>query len=69
MITLLVYLTFPKTMSFHGLNERTLEAIARFLKGPDYRIPIFLDATLILLAVVVIGLIVDYKKSSSKAKP
>lgn len=73
MITLITYLTYPKTMTFHGLNYETLRAMKRFVDGPNYALTGFIDIALVAIAAVGIYMYIDHKienkrKSSSKTE-
>ena len=73
MITLITYLTYPKTMTFHGLNSETIRAMIRFMDGPNYALTGFIDIALVAIAAFVIGMYMDLKnenkrKSSSKTE-
>ena len=72
MITLITYLTYPKTMTFHGLNYETIRAAKRFMAGPNYVLTGFIDIALITIAVVGIMMYIDRmiekRKSSSNAE-
>lgn len=66
MITLITYLTYPKKMTFHGLTYKNIEAMRRFMEGPNYGVTILLDVILLILATGLVCLLV--KKLTKKNK-
>lgn len=61
MITLITYLTWPKTMTFTGLTIENLVALEKYLNGPDYRMTITLDA-FVIIGIILIGVLIKNLK-------
>ena len=73
MITLITYLTYPKTMTFHGLTYENIRAMKRFMDGPNYALTGFIDIALFAIAAVGLIMYIDRRienkrKSSSKTE-
>lgn len=62
MITLITYLTWPKTMAFKGLNMNNMAEMVRYHNGPDYALAILLDACLIAIVGIGIYTIKNWKR-------
>lgn len=68
MITLITYLTYPKRMTFHGLTYKNIEAMRRFMEGPNYGVTIVLDVLLILAIGFGICLLINQKLKKKNKK-
>lgn len=65
MITLITYLTWPKQVTFHGLNYETLQKMIDYINGPDYNLTVFLDLAIVIIIAAIIA-IKWVNKTSSK---